>query len=250
MSVEWKNGLAAGQSGAVSRRAWLTHGVCLSVAGRVLPLLGGGALTAALAGCDRAADGAGGAGNAGGVAGTSAAPALGRFKGIDVTGAPYGKGFALTDMHGQPRTLADFKGQVVMLYFGFVQCPDVCPTALTRASQVMQQLGPELAARVQVIFVTVDPERDTPELLKTYMANFDPAFLALRGSPEQLAAVAKDFKVYYKKAEGATPEIYSMDHSAGSYIFDPAGRLRVYSRYGIGVPAVTADVQALIQEAG
>jgi cytochrome oxidase Cu insertion factor (SCO1/SenC/PrrC family) len=98
------------------------------------------------------------------------------FKGIDITGAPYGKGFALTDMHGQPRTLADFAGKVVMLYFGFVQCPDVCPTALARASLVMQQLGPELAAMVQVIFVTVDPERDTPELLHDYMAAFDVHF--------------------------------------------------------------------------
>lgn len=249
MSVEWKNGLAAGQSGAVSRRAWLTHGVCLSVAGRVLPLLGGGALTAALAGCDRAADGAGGAGgagNAGGAAGTSAAPALGRFKGIDVTGAPYGKGFALTDMHGQPRTLADFKGQVVMLYFGFVQCPDVCPTALTRASQVMQQLGPELAARVQVIFVTVDPERDTPALLRDYMAAFDTRFLALVGSPEQTKATADEFRVFYKKVP--TGSGYTMDHTALSYLFDPQGRFRVVLRHEQTANDYAADIRSLLTQ--
>lgn len=172
-----------------------------------------------------------------------------KFNGVDVTGADYAKDLALPDQNGQPRTLKDFAGKVVVVFFGFTQCPDFCPTTLSELVQVKQALGKD-GERLQVLFVTVDPERDTPELLKTYMANFDPAFLALRGSPEQLAAVAKDFKVYYKKAEGATPEIYSMDHSAGSYIFDPAGRLRVYSRYGIGVPAVTADVQALIQEAG
>ena len=172
-----------------------------------------------------------------------------KFNGVDVTGADYAKDLALPDQNGQPRTLKDFAGKVVVVFFGFTQCPDFCPTTLSELVQVKQALGKD-GERLQVLFVTVDPERDSPELLKTYMANFDPAFLALRGSPEQLAAVARDFKVYYKKAEGATPEIYSMDHSAGSYIFDPAGRLRVYSRYGIGVPAVTADVQALIQEAG
>lgn len=172
-----------------------------------------------------------------------------KLNGVDVTGADYAKDLALPDQNGQPRTLKDFAGKVVVVFFGFTQCPDFCPTTLSELVEVKKALGKD-GDKLQVLFVTVDPERDTPELLKTYMANFDPAFLALRGSPEQLAAVAKDFKVYYKKAEGATPEIYSMDHSAGSYIFDPAGRLRVYSRYGSGVEAVTADVKALIQEAG
>ena len=234
MSVEWKSGLAAGQSGAVSRRAWLARGAILGVAGRVPAMLWGGALAAALAGCDRpanertAVDGTG-------AAGTSAVSALGRFK-----------GFALTDMHGQPRTLADFKGQVVMLYFGFVQCPDVCPTALTRASQVMQQLGPELAARVQVIFVTVDSERDTPALLRDYMAAFDTRFLALVGSPEQTKATADEFRVFYKKVP--TGSTYTMDHTALSYLFDPQGRFRMVLRHEQTANDYAADIRNLLTQ--
>jgi|JI10StandDraft_1071094.scaffolds.fasta_scaffold375763_1 protein SCO1/2 len=166
------------------------------------------------------------------------------FKGIDITGAPYGKGFALTDMHGQPRTLADFAGKVVMLYFGFVQCPDVCPTALARASLVMQQLGPELAAMVQVIFVTVDPERDTPELLHDYMAAFDVHFLALHGNAEQTKATADAFKVYYKKVP--TGSNYTMDHTALSYLFDPKGQLRVALRHEQTADEFTADIRTLL----
>ncbi len=171
------------------------------------------------------------------------------FRGVDVTGADYAKEVALPDQNGQPRTLKDFSGKVVVVFFGYTQCPDFCPTTLTELAQVKQALGKD-GDRLQVLFVTVDPERDTPELLQTYMANFDPSFLALRGTPEQLAAVAKDFKVYFKKAEGKTPGSHTMDHSAGSYIFDPAGRLRVYSRYGSGPEAVTADVRSLLREAG
>lgn len=166
------------------------------------------------------------------------------FRGIDLTGAPYGKGFALTDMHGQPRTLADFQGQVVMLYFGFVQCPDVCPTALTRANEVMTQLGPERAARVQVLFVTVDPERDTPELLRDYMAAFNPRFLALRGNAEQTQATAAGFKAFYQKVP--TGSSYTMDHSALSYLFDPQGRLRVALRHEQTAADYTADIAALL----
>lgn len=166
------------------------------------------------------------------------------FRGIDLTGAPYGKGFALTDMHGQPRTLADFKGQVVLLYFGFVQCPDVCPTALTRANEVLTQLGPERAARVQVLFVTVDPERDTPELLRHYMAAFNPRFLALRGNAEQTQATATEFKAFYKKVP--TGSSYTMDHSALSYLFDPQGRLRVALRHEQTAADYTADIAALL----
>jgi protein SCO1/2 len=166
------------------------------------------------------------------------------FRGIDLTGAPYGKGFALTDMHGQPRTLADFQGQVVMLYFGFVQCPDVCPTALTRANEVMAQLGPERAARVQVLFVTVDPERDTPELLRDYMASFNPRFLALRGTAEQTQATAAGFKAFYQKVP--TGSSYTMDHSALSYLFDPQGRLRVALRHEQTAADYTADIAALL----
>ena len=172
-----------------------------------------------------------------------------QFRGVDVTGADYAKDFALPDHNGQPRSMKDFAGKVVVVFFGYTQCPDFCPTTLNELTQVKQALGKD-GERLQVLFVTVDPERDTAELLKAYMANFDPAFLGLRGTPEQTATVAKDFKVYYKKAEGSTPESYTMDHSAGSYIFDPSGRLRVYSRYGIGVQAVTDDVKALLQDAG
>lgn len=166
------------------------------------------------------------------------------FHGIDVTGAPYGKGFSLTDMHGHLRTLSDFKGKVVMLYFGFVQCPDVCPTALSRASQVMQQLGPELGARVQVIFVTVDPDRDTPELLREYMAAFDARFLALYGDAAQTKATADEFKAFYRQVP--TGSSYTMDHSAVTYLFDPQGSLRVVLRHEQTADDYTADIRTLL----
>ncbi len=166
------------------------------------------------------------------------------FKGIDVTGVPYGHGFALTDMHGKPRSLADFKGQVVMLYFGFVQCPDVCPTALTRASDVLRLLGPEAAAKVQVMFVTVDPERDTPELLRDYMAAFNPQFLALHGTAEQTRQTADDFKVFYRKVP--TGSSYTMDHTALTYLFDPQGRLRVALRHEQTAADYATDIRTLL----
>jgi len=170
------------------------------------------------------------------------------FQAIDVTGADYAKDFRLTDHHGQARTLADFKGQVVVMFFGYTQCPDVCPTSLQELMEVKRLLGGD-GARVQGLFVTVDPERDTPELLKAYMANFDPGFLALSAPAEQLATLAKDYKVYYKKVEGKTPTSYTMDHSAASYIYDPQGRLRLYSRYGSGAKAMADDIQALLRGA-
>lgn len=167
------------------------------------------------------------------------------FKGIDISGADYARGFQLTDFNGQSRSLTDFKGKVVMLYFGFVQCPDVCPTALTRAAAVVQQLGPQ-AADLQVIFVTVDPERDTPELLREYMASFDPSFLALTGSAEQIAQAAKEFRVYYKKVP--TGSSYTLDHTALSYLFDRQGRIRVVLRHEQTADDYTADVRALLAE--
>lgn len=166
------------------------------------------------------------------------------FKGIDVTGAPYGKSFELTDMNGKPRTLADFQGQVVMLYFGFVQCPDVCPTALNRAREVMELLGPEKAASVQVVFVTVDPERDTPDLLRQYMAAFDSRFLALYGDAAQTKKAADEFKVYYKKVP--TGSSYTMDHTALSYLFDPQGRFRVALRHEQTAADYAADIATLL----
>ncbi|RIX75892.1 SCO family protein [Acidovorax cavernicola] len=167
------------------------------------------------------------------------------FQAVDITGADYAKDFSLTDADGKVRTLADFKGKAVVLFFGYVQCPDVCPTTMTEMAQVKQQLGAD-GSKLQVLFVTVDPARDTPEVLKAYMGAFDPSFVALIPTPEQLAAIAKDFKVYYKKVEGKTPTSYAMDHSAASYIYDPQGRLRLYARYGAGVPAMVSDLKTLL----
>lgn len=169
------------------------------------------------------------------------------FHAVDMTGADYAKNFSLTDADGKVRTLADFKGKVVVLFFGFAQCPDVCPTTMLEMAQVKQQLGAD-GDKLQVLFVTVDPERDTPVVMKAYMNAFDPSFVALIPTPEQLAAMAKDYKAYYKKVEGKTPTSYSMDHSAASYIYDTEGRLRLYARYGAGVAPMVSDVKALIQQ--
>ena len=169
-----------------------------------------------------------------------------KFKSIDITGADYAKGFELTDHNGVQRTLADFKGRVVVVFFGFTQCPDVCPTALTDLAEVKRLLGPQ-GDKLQGIFITVDPERDTPEVLKAYMANFDPGFLALRPTPAQLPEVAKAFKIFYKKVEGQTPTSYTMEHSAGSYVFDAQGRVRLYTRPAIGAQGLAEDIALLLK---
>lgn len=169
-----------------------------------------------------------------------------QFKSIDLTGADYAQGFSLTDHNGQLRTLKDFAGKVVVVFFGFTQCPDVCPTSMAELAQVKQQLGPD-GDKLQGIFITVDPERDTADMLKAYMANFDPTFLALRPTLEQLPQVARDFKIYYKKVEGKTPGSYTMDHSAGSYVFDEKGRIRLYNRYGSGADGLASDIRLLIK---
>lgn len=171
------------------------------------------------------------------------------FSGIDITGADYATGFSLTDHNGQPRTLADFKGQVVVIFFGFTQCPDVCPTSMTELAQARQLLGPQ-GDKLQGLFVSIDPERDTPEIMKAYMASFDPSFLALYAAPDALPELAKRFRIYYKKVAGSTPTSYTMDHSAGSYVYDTQGRVRLYHRYGSGAPALAGDVQKLLAEAG
>lgn len=168
-----------------------------------------------------------------------------QFKSIDITGADYARDFKLTDHHGQVRSMADFKGQAVVVFFGFTQCPDICPTAMAELAQVKRDLGAD-GQRVQGIMVSLDPERDTPEVLKAYMTNFDPSFLALRPTLEQLPQVARDFKIFYKKNEGKTPSSYTLDHSAGSYVLDPKGRIRLYTRQGVGVPALTADLKLLL----
>lgn len=169
------------------------------------------------------------------------------FNAIDLTGANYAQDFALTDPNGQTRSLKDFKGKVVVVFFGFTQCPDVCPATMAELAEVKRQLGPD-GDRLQGVFITVDPERDTPELLKAYMGNFDPSFVALSTPVDKLPALAKDYKLYYKKVEGKTPGSYTMDHSAGSYVYDTQGRLRLYTRYGTGVPALTADVRTLLKQ--
>ena len=168
------------------------------------------------------------------------------FNGVDITGADYAKDFSLTDADGKLRTLADYKGKAVVLFFGYAQCPDVCPTTMSEMAQVKQQLGAD-GDKLQVLFVTVDPARDTSQVMKAYMGAFDPSFVALIPTAEQLPVVAKDFKVYYKKVEGKTPTSYSMDHSAASFVYDPQGRLRLYERYGAGVPALVSDLKTLLK---
>ena len=168
------------------------------------------------------------------------------FRAVDITGADYAQGWALSDQDGQVRTLKDFAGKAVVVFFGFTQCPDVCPTALQEMAQAKQLLGAD-GDKLQGVFITVDPERDTAELLKAYMANFGPDFVALRPTPEQLPKVTKDFKIYYKKVEGKTPTSYTMDHSAGSFTFDPQGRIRLYNRHASGAEALAADVKILLK---
>ena len=168
------------------------------------------------------------------------------FRGVDITGADYAQGWSLSDQNGQVRTLKDFAGKAVVVFFGYTQCPDVCPTALQEMAQAKQLLGAD-ADKLQGVFITVDPERDTPELLKAYMANFGPDFVGLHPTAEQLPKVTKDFKIYYKKVEGKTPTSYTMDHSAGSFTFDPQGRVRLYNRHASGAEALAADVKILLK---
>jgi protein SCO1/2 len=171
--------------------------------------------------------------------------AEGGFQAVDITGADYGRGLSLPDTSGRERSLADFKGQAVVVFFGFTHCPDVCPTTMAELAAVKQALGAD-ANRLQVVFVTVDPERDTPDLLKAYMANFDPGFIALRGTLEQTQAVVKSFKAHFQKVPGKEPGSYSVDHTAGAYVFDPQGRLRLFVRYGQPVEAWVADLKRLL----
>lgn len=169
------------------------------------------------------------------------------FNNTDVTGAPYGKELALTDHNGQARTLADFKGKVVVMFFGYTQCPDVCPTTMVEMAQIMKELGPD-ADRVQVLFVTVDPERDTQALLAQYVPAFDPRFLGLFGDAEATKKVAKEFKVFYQKVPSKNnPESYTMDHTAGSYVLDPQGNLRLFIRHGQGTEAIVSDLRTLLK---
>ena len=168
-----------------------------------------------------------------------------KFEASDITGSSFGRDFSLQDPKGVTRSLADFRGKAVVLFFGYTQCPDVCPTTLATLAQAMQRLGPN-ADRVQVLFVTIDPERDTPALLAQYVPAFDPRFLGLRGDAAATARTAKEFKILYEKVPGATPGSYTMDHSAGTYIFDPKGRLRLYVAYGQGPEVYAHDLKLLL----
>jgi protein SCO1/2 len=170
------------------------------------------------------------------------------FKNVDITGSTaFGKDFSLLDPDGKVRTLADFKGKAVVMFFGYTQCPDVCPTTLTEMQQVMTLLGPK-SDKVQVLFVTVDPDRDTAAILKQYVPSFDSRFLGLRPADEvALEKVTKDFKIYYKKVPGSSPGSYTMDHSAGSYAFDPEGRLRLYIKHAQGPETLAHDLKELLK---
>lgn len=178
----------------------------------------------------------------GGCTGEPPAPA---FQATDITGASFARDFELPDFDGQPRKLSDFRGKAVVVFFGYTHCPDVCPTTLADFAAALQTLG-EDARRVQVIFVTVDPERDTPDILKAFVPAFNPDFLALRGDAASTAALAKEFKVVYQKATGNTADDYHMDHSTGSYVFDPQGRIRLLIAYGSAPDAVAADLKTLL----
>ena len=167
------------------------------------------------------------------------------FASTDITGAQYGQSLKLTDHTGATRTLADYRGKVVTIFFGYTQCPDVCPTNLSNMAEVMRLLGPE-ADKVQVLFITVDPERDTPELLSQYVPAFDPRFVGLYGDVETTKAVAQDFKVFYQKQGDTSGTAYTVDHSTGTYVFDPKGRLRLYVKHGEKPELVAADIRKLL----
>ncbi|WP_246262054.1 SCO family protein [Azoarcus taiwanensis] len=169
-----------------------------------------------------------------------------RFNATDITGANYGQDFELVDSHGQLRTLEDFRGEVVMIYFGFIQCPDVCPTALMRAVEVKDALGPS-GDKFRVVYITVDPERDTPEIVSAYLAAFDPGFVGLHPTMEELPEVAKSFRVFYRKVP--TGDSYTMDHTATSFVYDTQGRLRLAVSHSMEVAPIVEDVRTLLQAA-
>jgi protein SCO1/2 len=169
------------------------------------------------------------------------------FNAIDLTGASYAQGFALPDFDGKPRTLADFKGKATVVFFGYTQCPDACPTTMAELGGILKTLGPD-ASRVQVVFITVDPSRDTPALLKNYVTNFRPDFLALRGDEAQTQQIIKDFKLVVEKVPGKTPDSYTIDHTAGTYVFDPQGRIRLFASQSLDPALLTDDLRNLLAE--
>jgi protein SCO1/2 len=191
-----------------------------------LSLAAAGAL--ALAGCERAAP-------------------PHHFNAIDLTGASYAQGFNLPDFDGKPRTLADFAGKVTIVFFGYTQCPDACPTTMAELAGILKTLGPE-AAHVQVVFISVDPARDSAALLKNYVANFRPDFLALRPDEAQVRQLTKDFKLVVEKVPGRTADTYTIDHTAGSYVYDTHGRIRLFATQSLDPAQLTEDLKALLAE--
>ena len=171
-----------------------------------------------------------------------------KFQLTDVTGVPFGKSLALTDHTGKPRTLADFQGKVIVLFFGFTQCPDICPTTLAEMAKVVKELGPD-GNKVQVLFVSVDPERDTQALLSQYVTAFNPTFLGLRGDADATLKAAKEFKVYVQKQPPKNGN-YSVDHSAGTFVLDQRGQLRLFAQHNAGAQALIADIRTLLKQAG
>ena len=197
---------------------------------RLVPVLSATVLlAAALAGCQ-----------------PKAAPAH-KFNAVDLTGAQYARKFDLPDFDGKERTLADFSGKVVVVFFGYTQCPDACPTTMAELAQVKKLLGAD-SPRLQVVFISVDPDRDTAPLLRNYLKNFGTDFIALRGDPTQVKAVAREFKVFYEKVPGTAPDNYTIDHTAGTYVFDTQGRIRLFGRNGMEPEQLAADVKALLDE--
>lgn len=210
-------------------RPWQTCGAGSAAVARMILLLVVGLAAGLLGGCDR----------------------LGSqkesFKAVDITGADYARELSLTDADGKRRTLADFKGKVTLVFFGYTQCPDVCPTTLAELAAVKRELGPD-GDRVQGVFVSLDPQRDTPQVLKAYVGAFDPSFVALRGSDEETQAAARNFKVFFAQVPGKSEGSYTLDHTAGTYVFDAQGRVRLFVRYGSGAEALRHDLKLLLAE--
>lgn len=179
------------------------------------------------------------------IAGCDSSPKAPAFQLTDITGAQFARDFQLTGHNGKPRTLADFKGKVVVIFFGYTYCPDACPTTMGELVLVMKELGKD-AARLQVLFITVDPERDTPVVLSKYVPAFHPGFLGLYGDADATARTAKEFKIIYQK-QPLKDGGYTVDHSAGSYLYDTAGRVRLFAQYGRGAQPLLHDIRLLLQ---
>lgn len=168
------------------------------------------------------------------------------FKSVDITGAEYARQLQLPDTEGKPRSLADFKGKLVVVFFGYTQCPDVCPTTMQQLVETKRLMGAD-GDKLQAVFVSLDPARDTAELLKAYAGAFDPSFIALRGSEDEITAAAKEFKIFYRKVPGATPQTYTVDHTAASYVIDTSGKPRLYVRHGMPPADLAADLKLLLK---